>query len=787
MDPQNENNNENYVEVPLGTISQKYGGQLNVAFVPDDEESSFSKVNQVNSQSNHGNGQCKCCNDYGILIEQLKIYYPSVASQLVTDEKEEPVKVIWQNLSVDTNVRSSLLPFSRKIHKEILQPMNGFITAGTMTALMGPSGAGKTTLLNSICGKLRTGVTGERIINVPKSQENSIRIGFVPQNDSLFIQFTVYETVLFSSRLTNGTLSKQEHISRVKSILKQLDLTKFSDQKVSKLSGGQLKRTCIAVELISNPKILLLDEPTTGLDSANAENVISLLKEIVTKAGKLAPAIVATIHQPSYDLFEMFDSIYLLSRNGCNIYHGPPDEILDYFEKFGFEKKTNVNPADYAIEISNGKYGSEKFTNMRQITFSKTSDSIEELKNSTNNGQVEIKVEKFKQKVAKSFYQQFILVTARSFKAYMFSSSLLMMKFILNLILSVFLCSLFDEPVGTLNGCWHDFITESKPNYTDETEALRNSLLESIEKNKMAFDQTKNITKLASATNFMLVYVMYYMFTFSISAVLIIPSELKVVKKEISNSWYQVPAYYLGKVLTDLVVLIVTSTLPIIYAFYASEHTPEIWRCLYLVLFIFLLTGAWEARGSIIGIICSFDQIFGIIVDIGLMFPTLFLSGFFVQYSKLAEPLKPLTSFSDLKYSFRGILLSLYGFGRCTRGEQVEGFYKQLENEVTTVRMFNIMWTSLNFTNNEMRRFEKVINLEDGFLDPIYQSMVDFYGESTSNNYEKTNYQPSYILGNSDIDESTFEFCIIYCVINLIILKLIIWPLLYYKTRVSRL
>lgn len=775
------------VVVPLEAVvspvkSPNGAGQVNAAFV-NDEESLLSNGNKGHISSD-ANGQCECCKEYGLLVEQLKIYYPSVASKLCSSEKEEPVKVIWKNLTVEVDVASSYLPWKGKIHKKILQPMNGVITAGSLTALMGPSGAGKTTLLNCICGKLTQGVLGDRTIKVPKSEQNSIRIGFVPQHDALFTQFTIRETVLFASKLTNVSLSKHEHQERVESILNQLALTKFAEQKTSQISGGQLKRTCIAVELISNPKILILDEPTTGLDSSNAENVISLLKSVVKRAGKLAPAIVATIHQPSYDLFEMFDSIYLLSKNGANIYTGPPSEIMNFFQSFGFERKTNVNPADYAIEIANAKYGYDKFDQMKKFTYSQTD---QEQIGEGNNGYAEIKIDKFEQKVATSFFKQFYMLTSRSFNAYMIKSSLMVAKLVLNLALSFFLCVLFDEPVGTLRGCWTEIIMPGKPNYTDETEAMKESMIVSFETNQLQFDQTRNITKMVSATNFIFVMLMYYMFSFSVSAVLTIPNELKVVSKEISNSWYGVPAYYGSKMLTDFVFFIFTAIIPLAYAFWASEQEPEIWRCVYFIIFVFLLTASWEARGSIVGTLCTFDQIVAITVDIGLMFPIIFLSGFFVREAKLADFLKPMTAISDLKYAFRGILLTLYGFSRCTRGEVVEGIFDQLEDEVTTFRMFNIMWSSLNITESEMRRFEKVLNMEDKFLDPMYEALTNNYGESSVGIWDKPDYQASYVLDNNDINESMYQYSLGYSLVNLLVLKLLILPILYVKTKVSRL
>ena len=243
----------------------------------------------------------------------------------------EPLQIIWRNLSYDVDVKSPVgcLPLIKKVtgQKRILHRMSGEIAGGTITALMGPSGAGKSTLLNCISCKLTSGVDGEIFLrfpprSVPNKDEDSLRIGFVPQTDHLFTQFTVQETVMFASKMMNPGFTTQEHREKISDVLKSLDLEARANLKLKKLSGGQLKRASIAIELISNPKILILDEPTSGLDSDNSEMVISMLKNLSSIPGLEAPAIVATIHQPSVDVFNLFDNVYLLNRFGTNIYFG---------------------------------------------------------------------------------------------------------------------------------------------------------------------------------------------------------------------------------------------------------------------------------------------------------------------------------------------------------------------------------------------------------------------------------------------------------------------------------
>ena len=276
-------------------------------------------------------------------------------------------KLVWRNLSFVIRTTNGFLKRTTE-DKTVLKCMNGQISSGSVTALMGPSGAGKSTLLNCVANKLTTGVSGQIILEATAANEknfmNDFRIAFVPQEDYLFKQFTVTETLMFSSRLNNGNLSIENHREKVREVLVNLDLEQEADSKLSNLSGGQLKRASIGTELISKPRLLILDEPTSGLDSNNSEIVVTLLKNLTSVTGSEAPAIIATIHQPSSDVFFLFDSIYLLSRMGTNLYHGPPQSIMSYLESFGFPHKTQVNPANYIIEVANGRYGTEAFDRM---------------------------------------------------------------------------------------------------------------------------------------------------------------------------------------------------------------------------------------------------------------------------------------------------------------------------------------------------------------------------------------------------------------------------------------
>lgn len=215
------------------------------------------------------------------------------------------------------------------------------LKSGQLVAIMGGSGAGKTTLLTLLNGTLIP-QSGSITINGHSIMEPATKalIGFVPQDDLLIEELTVYENLLFTAKLCFEGMTMEEMDKRVMEILRQLGLEQAKDLKVGSplqktISGGQRKRLNIALELIREPAVLFLDEPTSGLSSTDTEKVIGLLKEQTFK-GKL---IVLNIHQPSSDVYKMFDRLWLLDRGGYPIYDGNPIDAITYF-------KTAANYAD---------------------------------------------------------------------------------------------------------------------------------------------------------------------------------------------------------------------------------------------------------------------------------------------------------------------------------------------------------------------------------------------------------------------------------------------------------
>jgi len=213
--------------------------------------------------------------------------------------------------------------------------LNFTLHSGELLAIMGGSGTGKTTLLSILNGSLIP-QEGHITINGHDISEQKAKdlIGFVPQDDLLIEELTVYQNLYYTAKLCFASLSKEEINRRVMKILKDLGLDSSKDLKVGSpinkfISGGQRKRLNIALELIREPAVLFLDEPTSGLSSADTEKVINLLKEQTYK-GKL---VVVNIHQPSSDVYKLFDRLWLLDKGGYPVFDGNPIDAITYFKE----------------------------------------------------------------------------------------------------------------------------------------------------------------------------------------------------------------------------------------------------------------------------------------------------------------------------------------------------------------------------------------------------------------------------------------------------------------------
>jgi len=209
--------------------------------------------------------------------------------------------------------------------------------SGRLIGIIGGSGSGKSTLLKVLSGVFKPR-SGSILINGFDIHKNHDRlegvIGYVPQDDFLIKELTVFENLYINARLSFSEYSEKQIVQVVDEALLNFDLTEARDLSVGDslntyISGGQRKRLNIALELLREPSVLFVDEPTSGLSSADSEKVMNLLKRQTFK-GKL---VFANIHQPSSEIFRLFDKLLVVDQGGRVIYYGNPLDAISYFKR----------------------------------------------------------------------------------------------------------------------------------------------------------------------------------------------------------------------------------------------------------------------------------------------------------------------------------------------------------------------------------------------------------------------------------------------------------------------
>lgn len=294
----------------------------------------------------------------------LPVYYSDVVNIFQSENQENKLSLIAKDVS-----------FKFKNGNIGLRNINIAESSGKLVGLMGASGSGKSTLLNVLNGNEKPS-SGSVTINGIDIHENKSQIkgviGYVPQDDLLMEDLTVFENLYYAAKLCFKELDNKAHYGLVDKTLDALGLSETKDLKVGTplektISGGQRKRLNIGLELLREPSVLFIDEPTSGLSSRDSENIMDLLRDLSLK-GKM---IYVVIHQPSIDIFKMFDKLVILDVGGYQIYYGNPIDGIRYFKNVVnlVDSSSNINP-EQIFNIIEAKVVNEYgyFTKERKIS-----------------------------------------------------------------------------------------------------------------------------------------------------------------------------------------------------------------------------------------------------------------------------------------------------------------------------------------------------------------------------------------------------------------------------------
>lgn len=296
-------------------------------------------------------------------IHRISTTASNVHENAISLHEVDPVSVQLEHLSVSVNEAPNGLAraFSKQKSspghsyvKTILDDISADMPVGTLTAIIGGSGSGKTSLLNSMSGRMkgkRLDTSGRTLFN-GSTDASRIRSAYVIQQDILLPTLTVRETLTYAAQLRlPSTVTSSERKRLVEEVILELGLKEAADTRIGNhahkgCSGGEKRRTSIGVQLLSNPSLLWLDEPTTGLDSTSAAQVVKTLQTLARKGR----TVIITIHQPKSSIWDMFDNVILLTK-GSPAYAGRAKDCLGYFAKLGHDMPAFTNPAEYLIDV----------------------------------------------------------------------------------------------------------------------------------------------------------------------------------------------------------------------------------------------------------------------------------------------------------------------------------------------------------------------------------------------------------------------------------------------------
>ncbi|XP_001688274.2 ATP-binding cassette sub-family G member 4 [Anopheles gambiae] len=502
----------------------------------------------------------------------------------------------------------------RTNEKEILGNVSGRFQHGRLVALMGPSGAGKSSLLNVLSGAQVFGMIGTVTINGEPVEENDPRSVYVEQECPLLAFLTVQETMQFAVDMKMPQSSpKSAKQAKIDNILEMVGLDTARNTVVRSLSGGEQRRLAVAVELITNPPIMLFDEPTSGLDSVSSTQVIAHLKSLAM-SGR---TIVCTIHQPASSLFQLFDDVYLLRQGRC-LYAGPVEQMLTRFARVGLRCPEYYNPADFALEsISANQPEAHRMLcqlvdeEMREVNAGAPSSPTTL---AAQLGQGGKRIARYQ---TAGYYQLYTLL-----KRSVVSSA--RDEFFLKIRLGMHLA------LGLVFGAVH-------------------------------YDAGSDAAKvLANVGCFFQLFAFVY-FTNAVSVVNY-ADEVSVAIKEIANNWYSREAYFAAKLIHDLPLQLFCPSFLLAIVYYLTGQPLE-WARFGMLLGVFAIGGVIGQSLGLIGGICFEVKMQNFFVANACIVPILF-SGFFVNAGDMIAILRPLSTVSFFRYQFHGAMQALYGYDR---------------------------------------------------------------------------------------------------------------------------
>ncbi|XP_021201259.3 ATP-binding cassette sub-family G member 1 [Helicoverpa armigera] len=534
--------------------------------------------------------------------------------------KQEPVDIHFSNITCTVKLGIT------KGSKQILHGVHGRLRPRQLIAIMGPSGAGKSTLLDVLSGYRITGVGGAVFINGRgRIMKRFKRMScYIQQDDRLQGLLTVGENMKLAADLKLPTnLDKYEKGEVIEDILTNLGLYEHMNTRGAQLSGGQRKRLSIALELINNPLIMFLDEPTTGLDSSSCTQVVQLCRSLAHQGR----TIVCTVHQPSASLFALFDQVYVLAAGRC-MYQGTTKNLVPYLEQGGIPCPIYHNPADYIIELSCGEYGQDKIDLMANK--SENGRALDWLDDHQNIPTMEGLRKLLPLSVLRdteptggdeetSQSNQLRVLIKRGFMKAKRDATMTHLRLIVNVVVGIMLGSLF-------------------------------------------INAGNEGSRVIENYNLLFAILMHHMMSPMMLTILTFPNEMSILSKEHFNRWYSLGSFYTSITIVDLPVSIVGCAVFSVIVYTMSSQPLDIVRfSMFFAISLYTVLVA-QSFGLMIGAV--FSVVNGTFLGPTLSVPMMMFAGFGVTLRDLPAYLRWGSYVSYLRYGLEGFIGAIYGLNR---------------------------------------------------------------------------------------------------------------------------
>ena len=423
---------------------------------------------------------------------------------------------------------------------------------------------------------------------------------------------------------------------QVNTIVERLSLSKKLNLYSGSLSGGEQKRLTIALELVDDPLILFLDEPTTGLDSSSSTQCIQLLKQLAQEGR----TIVCTVHTPSAFLLEMFDHIYTLAKGRC-IYQGSSNNLVPFLSDLGLKCPETFTPSDFLLEIANDDYGihndrlTEKIQNgnnsYRDLIDQKPSLSITTVTKSLFKANIK----------SPQFANEFNLLLIRNFMIIKRDKSLSQIRLTIHFVIAAFI------------GCIFNGIGQDASNIFNIYKLLFFNIF------LLMFTA---FSSLQTSCKFFNLFITKVKSQIEILFLFTVPLNLPTIKREHFNGWYSTSSYYLALTISDIPLIISTSLIYIAITYFMTNQPLEFNRfCAYYIV-ILLLSITSQGLGLIAGSLLNVK--FTLILGSFFICPFVLFSNFFI-HMKDTDPLWHwIFDISFIKHALEGSMQAIFGFNR---------------------------------------------------------------------------------------------------------------------------